>query len=1461
MFKQFGVFRAREHLVVLLHEAPFEFLASIYYITLITYYVDLQTSLQKLSNNDDLEAHRAFLRRSYLKSSQDPGITAASSGLTDCWIVKLSEHGEYLKSFQFGSQMDDFIGGVVVASDGLYAAAIRGDQMLGIPLEGGQDALVVKFTLDLVFVWAGLIGGEGNEVITGLHLYTGSSGRERILCFGTTDFNLFAASKSLQKADIFLAIYSIGPFANFERGNQIGSGGEDIPTGAASAPDGSIYLAGYSDDNLFFGWDPRGEFADPKPGGFDGFVMKFDSRLQWQWTAMPGTTANEYISAIAFLPGFTEQQSDLLIAGTSSTFWPEAESRNDAAIGATELGHADAWLMTLSAADGTYAGWQKQLRSPGDQALLAIAAEAAGGHVYAAGWGIGSFTPEIGATELVTFGASDALLLKLVWGRAAARCFRGSACEARIDSGVGLGNDAALLSPTRCGSGTTSAPGIPNTTQDGLGFDDGGAFSLEDGGNTSGLQQRLRWGNPLEGRILEAKVGRYVLCWCADGCDGAVPLEISVVFISGPDPNQTRTCVRGEACDITGIEGRDLDSFDRIAVMDACAANFVAGFPQGSLTEAILSFKTQSGDLSCATVTTNEMALVSSNFGCGRVTASAGQYKLCFCTPRGAGSLCQEGNAFDFGFEIGVLTLQGPFSGQPRKCTQGQHCAVDGIDGVGLQQGDLLLILNECQVPVNQTNTMAISGVPGLTLESAVASTSGNYFVIAHPTTAVLGTYRMCWCRPGPSGGCTNTADFAADVGPLSVVAPAANHYRRCIRGQICSIVDLEGWGLADGDVVHVLQYCPNPPRYTIFDVDVTPPGVFVDGWPRAGLSLPAELGGRSVSWGDEVVLNSVGVYQLCWCMGSSLGARCTQPQDFFVPIGELEVAGPLQAQAFTAVAGHPITLHHVSAYGMGPDYIAIVPSSKNCSGAWEHILEAAADSGFPSQGILASVAQPYQDGQKYFVSNFSTPSIQDRVARGGGEFGLCLLRSGSKKSFANRGYEFLGCGNEDEARAACNPAPLPMPKSAASQSNLEAAVSLARSNGVQISPCGKGVWLGARWYASGSSGRWVWDDASLLLNGSFHSLGEGLGEGLQVYTKWASGEPSAMGDHAKEPSLYMSFPSGEWHDARPQKHELAIVCQESVAQGTGSLLLQGPFGNQSFSALAGQQLQVSVLEGLGLASGDMLLASYTEKPCGLAAAAPLGGEGISFPSIDGRSFNFSGVAAAAGGEYQLCWCRRAVNITACRQASDFVVKAANLSLIGPQFGRFSCQSGRPCVVDLAWDSAVAGVLSVVAVEDPCSDVMVPGFGSPAAGLSVFQWPKLGTLGGSYSLCWCASPCLGSFKIASLEVQGPFSSQNFTCFSERECNVAPFTGWHLQDGDQLLISDANCGTMTPSFAIPSTASQKCASFVEGCTFTWPPVQRLGAFNLCWCRKNSCEAHADFHIHVGVLRVIEDTGYQ
>eukprot|EP00930_Biecheleria_cincta_P035475 TRINITY_DN24396_c0_g2_i1.p1 TRINITY_DN24396_c0_g2~~TRINITY_DN24396_c0_g2_i1.p1 ORF type:complete len:4398 (+),score=706.18 TRINITY_DN24396_c0_g2_i1:1156-13194(+) len=1441
---------------------------------------------------------------------KDWGRPASHSGGRDCFVVKMDQFGEYLHTFQFGSLMDDYATGVEVASDGIYVVLVRNDQMLERPSEGGIDSMVVRFTHDLTFVWGGLIGSEGDDALSGILRCTGArdDGRERLLLFGYTTWHLYNRNPVPRRSDIIIVEYSTGPYPNFEKGVQYGSAGDEYITAAATALDGSIYVAGYSDGNLFFSWVKADDPRDPKPGGWDGFVMKLDPWLSWIWTQMPGTKKDEYIYGMAFLPGNTDEASDLLVSGVTNTYWPEEESRADAKVInniQNSLGHTDAWLMTLSTLDGSQNGWQKQIRSPGDETIYAIAAESAGGHAYIAGTAKGGLVPEIGATPLIDYGEEDAFLLKLVWGRAAASCFRGSACEAGIPSGVGLGlKDKGVLTPTRCSVNTTNAPGIPNTTVDGSAVDDG----TQNDSAAAGSRQRLKWGDQAEGRILMSGVGRYVLCWCAEGCEGAVPLEVSVVFITGPSPGQWRTCVRGEFCDLTGIQGRDIDNWDRVSIQAGCGTGFVQGIPRGGYTEGVVVFKANDpADLSCRTVSPNEMEGVASNFGCERVTATAGSYNLCFCTPRGSGAKCEQPK--EFSFTIGTILIQGPERDQARKCMQNYRCVVDGILGQGLRRGDLILVLDVCRMPQTSPakGNMTIRGIAGLTPGAAIpADEIGNSWLMGDPTTAAAGTYRMCWCRPSASArGCSITDDYVADIGPLTIVAPKLNHLRSCVRGQTCAIIDLEGYGLGDGDKVMVLKFCPRAPDYNVFQEDVPPPGVFVDGWPREGLSLPAEVGGRSVSWGVDLVQAEVGIYPLCWCMGSSPGRRCEQPQDFYVLIGEIELAGPVPRQEFTAVAGHPLVLPDLLGYGMNrDDKMAIVPPNLSCESPREQILQAAYESGFPSSGILQPTMTPYVPDElppnSNDTANFSTGSTP--VARGGGHFALCQRRgegaattssAAGSATFTNRGYVFLGCGDEEEARAACNPRSLPMPKNNVSQANLKAAILAARAAGVQNSPCGQGVWLGARWFYT--TGRWDWDDGVPLSDGPVDET-DGAAEVLNGrYMNWAQGQPSAgAAYHENEPSIYLSVSTMQWHDARPRRASLAIVCQEAVSQVTGNLQLQGPLGGQVFTSPAGRSLNITDLKGVGLKPLDLMMITYANASCGDALpATQLGGEGISYLTQDGTIFAFPPISRGPGGRYQLCWCRKASGITDCRRNVDFVVTAGHLILQGPLTDQMhSCRSGRECTVALKWDNAVdpEKVDGLLSVAPTCSTglhflgtKMVYGFpGGPAEGNADFNWTVVKASAGLHKLCWCALPCKGpedkfAFEVGQLEIEGPYSGQRFSCVAGRRCVVAPLQGVHLQNGDQLRLSSAvggtgraRCGSSDAGSSGFSTAqisqpSRGCGTYRDGCTFEWPDAKMAavppGSYGLCWCRAGTCEAAEDFTTEVGDLQVVSSFGYQ
>eukprot|EP00445_Apocalathium_hangoei_P022667 CAMPEP_0203903416 /NCGR_PEP_ID=MMETSP0359-20131031/45378_1 /ASSEMBLY_ACC=CAM_ASM_000338 /TAXON_ID=268821 /ORGANISM="Scrippsiella Hangoei, Strain SHTV-5" /LENGTH=1001 /DNA_ID=CAMNT_0050827469 /DNA_START=18 /DNA_END=3020 /DNA_ORIENTATION=- len=995
--------------------------------------------------------------------------------------------------------------------------------------------------------------------------------------------------------------------------------------------------------------------------------LKFFPPARNTWVKMLGTPATERIFAMTFLPGDNpETGGDLLVSGTTETPWPEADSARDAYPDAAPgtLGHTDAWLTTMDAF-GRVAGWQKQLRSPGDQTIYSIAAESNGGHAYVVGSTRGGFAPEVGNTPLVDFGEEDVFILKFTWMRAAGRCFRGGTCEADITSGMGLsGSDQALLANTRCGLAMDRAEGVPEGPGDG--------FAVQESGGPAdqlGLRQKFRWGNKAEDRLLQAADGRYVLCWCAEGCDsGAVPQEVSVVFIIGPAPDQTKYCVVGEACDVTGIMGRDINAWDRIAVMpDKCGKGFQPGFPEatGAITEGIVLFKSrQPTDYSCADTVAEEMEGVTSNWGCRRINVDAGLFKLCFCTPR-EGSACEQ--AVDFSFDIGQLHLLGPFKDQWRRCASGFRCEIAEIEGFGLENGDKLLILDTCRTPqkLPAGGFMSIRGIPGLTLVEPVTGYQkisdflgnfqdrgfGSAFMLGNPITPEGGNYRMCWCRPSASArGCTNTDDFAMDMGMLSIIKPEQPQYlRQCFQGQKC-VIHFPDW--MDGDTVWVLKSCPDMPRDGRFRYDKPYEGTeldyLIDGWPQIGRSLPAEAGGQ-ISWGDEAIYLPVGRYLMCWCMGNGLWPmhkRCEKVHDFWIPIGEIEILGPVPGQHFEATSGHPVLVSDFKGYGLEQgDGLAVVPYGESCTGIVESILNASARAKFPDGGLLTTNMEPVfsreSDSIMDYKVNFSAGSAP--VVQNGGLFALCVqpAQSGTHTPTGGvyGGYVFAGCGSEAEARRVCAHRILPMPKSAFGQRALEDAVRKAREAGELSEPCGHGIWLGGRW--DKAQNRWEWEDSVVLSDGPLEaSSGEPVVSPSRPFSNWAAGQPTGRPPEA-EPWMYMEVDTGKWHDVQAERYSLGIVCRQSEALPMGTLRLSGPLAGHRFVAVAGRPLRLEGLRGVELRAGDFLLATSLRphSRCGVAfAARALGGEGISYPSMDGTTFVWPGFPAVEGETFGLCW-------------------------------------------------------------------------------------------------------------------------------------------------------------------------------------------------------------------------------
>lgn len=462
------------------------------------------------------------------------------------------------------------------------------------------------------------------------------------------------------------------------------------------------------------------------------------------------------------------------------------------------------------------------------------------------------------------------------------------------------------------------------------------------------------------------------------------------------------------------------------------------------------------------------------------------------------------------------------------------------------------------------------------------------------------------------------------------------------------------------------------------------------------------------------------------------------------------------------------------------------------------------------------------------------------------------------------------------------------MPKYVASQHVLQKAIAEARAAGIQTGPCGDGVWLGGKWDSTRS--RWEWDDRVAFSSGHAPAV-EAVGDTSPPvsYTNWAAGQPSAKERQDDEPLVYLDTSSGQWHDSHPNKYEFGIVCQEALPRPAGTLQLDGPFGHQQFEAVGGRPLSVEGLSGVGLAPGDILL--VVEQPCGdnSSPVDRIGGEGFSFPSANGSSFEWPGAAVASGGLFTLCWCRRAPEITECRRSGDFLVPAGRLMLQAPSRSqRHMCWAGENCSVVLEWpqtvEPKVLGSLQVVGGEGSCDGPLTMGFPDAKSSEEEFQWPLVSANAGIYGLCWCPDLVCKNrddehgHLIGVLEVRGPFSSHTFACQPARveeggqlqPCHVRPLLGRGLQDGSSLIVTsrsrcpgvddDDSVGSL--SLELKSLPAEHCNDYFVGCTYTWPAGALIaapaGIYLLCWCGlllEHGCTVATQFVVGVGTLELL------
>ena len=444
---------------------------------------------------------------------------------------------------------------------------------------------------------------------------------------------------------------------------------------------------------------------------------------------------------------------------------------------------------------------------------------------------------------------------------------------------------------------------------------------------------------------VSAAGGTYRLCWChsAAKCGSQADFVVdvgSVQLLGIQDIRSSRTCISGQSCFIRRL----IDTSTSTISHHPAASNFSAT-PMLVLETCGVLAVAVNDSLGSAQFFSPQVAMdVGRSIGwlAGQLTSSGGFYRLCWCA-----SATRSCNLVpDFQMDVGELMMLGPFPlAQQMTCIAGLTCRIDGIQGLGVRQTDLVRVLDTCG-----------SAEYALTAPTFNASLGTDDAVSADATqTFPGGFYRLCWCATGYQ--CNLHSDYRVDFGVFSHVGPSPlfSQDRTCVTGQSCTVERIEGHLLSSDDSYWILETC--------------------------GVQAPARLAGQgravfqnssiSITWGDVPHTAAGGQYRLCWC---SAFAICNMAQNFGVDVGGLLLLGPTP-QDRTCISGQTCFMKALPGYYLHADDRLLVLDT---CGRPSPVV------GFPAmQSKLLS-------SNSTAVAGFVAGSMLEFVTSAGGTYQLC---------------------------------------------------------------------------------------------------------------------------------------------------------------------------------------------------------------------------------------------------------------------------------------------------------------------------------------------------------------------------------------------------------------------------------------------------------------------------------------
>jgi hypothetical protein len=214
-----------------------------------------------------------------------------NSGSGDIFLVKYNSSGTKQWTKQLGtSGWDSGYGVTVDSSNNIYLTGYTSGGLDGNTNSGYNDIFLVKYNSSGVKQWTKQLGTSSGDYGNGV----AADSSDNIYVTGYTFGGLDGNTKSgicLNCSDIFLVKYNSSGTKQWTK--QLGALLDDRGHGVTVDSSNNIYVTGYT-NAVVVGLD-----GNTNSGGYDVFLVKYNSSGTKQWTKQLGTSTDDYGNGVA----------------------------------------------------------------------------------------------------------------------------------------------------------------------------------------------------------------------------------------------------------------------------------------------------------------------------------------------------------------------------------------------------------------------------------------------------------------------------------------------------------------------------------------------------------------------------------------------------------------------------------------------------------------------------------------------------------------------------------------------------------------------------------------------------------------------------------------------------------------------------------------------------------------------------------------------------------------------------------------------------------------------------------------------------------------------------------------------------------------------------------------------------------------------------------------------------------